>query len=317
MPCCASWTFIAHGLGCLVLTKFLYQTAMWIYTSFFRPAKRLQEYGEWAIVTGATDGIGKAIALELAKVQKLKVLLISRNPERLAETKKEVETANGGLPCEVLALDMAELGRGESAALAKVTKSLQGKKVAVLVNNVGISYEHPQYFDQLDMERIGQLIHLNVGATTYMTKLVLSHMLVAKNNGCIISIASSSATVPCPLLAEYSAAKEYVIRFSQSLHAEYASKGISFQVQPVHFVTSKLSKIRHATLTTPSPTQFAKASVAAFGYEREISPYWSHYPLVGLMKTIPTELLDKIMMTMHLGIRGKALKKKAAQGKEQ
>lgn len=186
------------------------------------------------------------MAFELAS-KGLKILLISRSEERLAETLTELSSLHPtGKGSATLAVDMSSLGSADAAAMSKVKAALKGKNIAVLVNNVGISYDHPEYFDQLSDDAVNKLISLNVGATTWMTRLVLPGMLEKDNKnskGAIVSIASSSATFACPLLSQYSAAKEYVIRLSQSLGAEYENKGVHFQVQTAHFVTSKLSKV--------------------------------------------------------------------------
>merc|ERR1712048_1092494 len=155
----------------------------------------------------------------------------------------------------------------------------------------------------------------NIDSTTWMCYMALPKM-VEKKKGCIVNIASISAVMSCPLLAQYSAAKEYIIRFSQGLHGEYESKGIDIQVQYPAFVTTKLAKIRNASLTIPNPDVFAKASVKAFGYDREISPFWAHYIQAGLTKWLPGFVQDKIAMGMHLPLRKRALAKKAETAKK-
>ena len=70
---CSYWSCVAHGIGCIVLCKFIYDVFEWVQKCFLRPCKDLKkEYGEWACITGATDGIGKAIALELSSKHNMK-----------------------------------------------------------------------------------------------------------------------------------------------------------------------------------------------------------------------------------------------------
>ena len=83
------WSFLAHGIGCVVLTSVIYNFFVFLHVCFFRPGKNLgKEYGVWAVVTGATDGIGKAMALKLSK-QGMKVLLVSRSQDKLELVQKE------------------------------------------------------------------------------------------------------------------------------------------------------------------------------------------------------------------------------------
>jgi 17beta-estradiol 17-dehydrogenase / very-long-chain 3-oxoacyl-CoA reductase len=87
------------------------------------------------------------------------------------------------------------------------------------------------------------------------------------NNSSLLSLSLSlkSAWNVCPLLAQYAATKSYVESFTASMHEEYKSKGIHFQVQSPLFVSTKLAKIRKASLTVPSPKAFAVSSVAHIG----------------------------------------------------
>merc|ERR1712048_516980 len=236
-----------------------------------------------------------------------KILLVSRNQEKLDETKKELKTE-----ADTCAIDFSEFGE---AKREKMKKAMEGKDIGIVVNNVGISYDHPEFFHELDADRVEKLMRMNIDSTTWMCYMALPKM-VEKKKGCIVNIASISAVISCPLLAEYSAAKEYIIRLSQGLSGEYESKGIDIQVQYPAFVTTKLAKIRNASLTIPNPAVFAKASVKAFGYDREISPFWAHYIMSGVSKILPYFLQDKISMSQHLPLRKKALAKKAEAKKQ-
>jgi len=296
-----TWSFIAHGIGCLYLCKLIYNLGTFVYVCFLRPGKNLKkEFGEWAVVTGATDGIGKAMAAVLFK-QGMKVLLVSRDPAKLQETQKEI---GGG---ETLCVDFNDF-RAE-AVREKVKAALADKDVGVLVNNVGISYDHPQYFHELEEDRIDKLVKLNIDSTNYMTYMVLPKM-VEKRRGAIVNMSSAASLVPGPLLAAYSGAKRYIEAFSVGLNAEYASKGVHVQFQCPLYVTTKLAKIRKASLTTPSPASYAKAAVRCIGYEDTTSPYWAHYLMMGVAKALPQGLVANQVNSMHLGIRKRALAKK-------
>jgi len=301
------WSLLAQGIGFGVLGYIAYSIAVWVYVCFLRPGKDLKKEGEWAVVTGATDGIGKAVAKELIK-KGLKVLLISRTPERLAETAKEL----GADKTETLAIDFGKLTEEKCK---QIKDALAKKDVGVLVNNVGVSYDHPAYFHELDEKLLRDIISINIESCVWMSHAVLPQML-EKKRGCIVNVSSSSAVNSCPMLAEYSAAKEFVVRFSQSLACEYAGKNIKVQAQVVHFVTTKLAKIRKPSLTTPTPENFATASVKAMGHpEAVISPYWSHYVVVSLMRNLPTAAADKLCMMLHSDLRKRALNKKEAAAK--
>lgn len=297
-----SWLFLAHGIGCIVLSKLIFEIGNFFYVCFLRPGKDLKKsYGEWAVVTGATDGIGKAMAQKFLK-QGMKVLVVGRTPSKLEETVKEI---GGG---ETLCVDFNDFA-SKKAERDRVKEALANKDIGVLVNNVGISYDFPQYFHELDEQRIEQLVKLNIDATNYMTHMVLPKM-VEKKKGAIVNISSAACQVPNPLLAAYSGAKRYIEALSIGLNEEYKSKGVHVQVQTPLYVTTKLAKIRKASLTTPTPAGYAASAVRCIGYEADISPYWAHYVMMGVAKALPQGLVAGWINSMHHGIRKKALAKK-------
>ncbi|MFS8017268.1 putative very-long-chain 3-oxoacyl-CoA reductase [Helianthus anomalus] len=79
------------ALGVLSFLRTLTSILKWVYVYFFRPAKNLIKYRSWALVTGSTDGIGKALAFELAK-QGLNIILVGRNPSKLETVSTEIKS---------------------------------------------------------------------------------------------------------------------------------------------------------------------------------------------------------------------------------
>ena len=276
-------------------------------------------------MTGSTDGIGKAMALEFARKGR-KVLLISRTekpkkPEAdgrsLVETKAYIEEkTKGKAVVDYLAVDF---GSFDKAAQDKVAKKIASLDVAVLVNNVGASYSFARYFHELSMDEVDWMTKLNVDSTGRMTYLVLQGMLAKKkrgNKGCIVNMSSSAARSPNPLLAQYSGTKGYIELLTRSLASEYKSKGVHFQCQSPISVTTKLSKIRSASISTPTPATYAKSAVAHIGYETSVSPYWRHALMLAIGRSLPAPVLDFRRMQMHLPIRKKGMRKAARLGAE-
>ena len=282
--------------------------ANYLYVHFLRGGKNLKKsFGEWAVVTGSTDGIGKAMAFEFAK-KGLNVVLISRTKDKLDACAKELKDKYSSVQVKVLAIDYSSFGEKERK---QVSDLLDPLNVGVLVNNVGISYENTTFFHEISDSRVDQLMSLNVGSTTWMTRIVLPKML-EKKKGAVINISSAAGVANSPLLSQYGAAKSYISMFSRAMHYEYAAKGVHFQCQVPMFVTTKLAKLRNTSLFVCSEKAYATAAVAAIGYEPLISPYWSHAIQIWLLTTLPEWLVAQhIIMPMHKGIRAKALKKEA------
>ena len=220
-----------------------------------------------------------------------------------------------GVEVKTIAADFSETY--ESGLYTRIGEELGDTPVAVLVNNVGMSYPSALYFHELaeypETEDLAQqLIDLNVASVTHMTGLVLPGM-VARKRGVILNISSAAGRVPIgnPMYAGYSAAKAYVDFFSRSIAVEVASKGVVVQCQAPYFVTTKLAKIRHASMTVPTPDKFVAASLARLGEGSSIVPYPTHAVQDALVQSLPHFLLSKNLMAMHRGLRSRWLKKRA------
>lgn len=292
-------------IGLAVAVSYAWGLLFGIYARCFRPAKSIvKKFGKYAVVTGATDGIGRAMAFELAK-KGCNLILISRNIEKLLATQKEIVDKYTQVAVEILDVDFSTF---TAKSAERIKAILAGKDIGVLVNNVGISYPFTKYFHELDDKSVEDLITMNVNSTTWMTRFVLPQML-AQKRGAIVNIGSAAGVSTSPLLAQYGAAKSYVAMFSRALNAEYASKGIHVQCQVPLFVATKLAKIKKASLTVASPEGYAKAAIRAIGYETVVSPYWSHALQLWCVMNFPEWLMTKVVMSMHMGIRSKGMKK--------
>ncbi|KAK1945304.1 Very-long-chain 3-oxoacyl-CoA reductase 1 [Phytophthora citrophthora] len=301
---------VSAAIGCLVLSRLALQLLGSLYTFFLRPAKSLKSFGQWGVVTGATDGIGKALAMELAR-KGMNVVLLSRTQSRLEAARDEILAKYPKVQVEILAVDFNRVDE-PSVREALQKKIDQVKDVGVLFNNVGVSYDFPEFFDQLDEDRVDSLIKLNVAATTIMTKIVIPGMAQRKR-GVIVNLSSGSGRMVVPLLSEYSATKKYVEQLTLCLAAEYAAKNVHVQCHVPMFVSTKLAKIRHSSFMVPSPATYARASVAHLGYDTLISPYWPHALQIWLYESAPTWLLAKGAMMTHMSLRKRALKKLEAK----
>ncbi|KAJ7100984.1 hypothetical protein O6H91_Y578300 [Diphasiastrum complanatum] len=195
------------SLGVIYLLKLALLLLQGVWVAFLRPGKNLSKtYGTWAVVTGATDGIGRAFCFQLAK-KRINVVLIGRSKTKLEDLVKEIQT-----------------GYGVDARYAE--------RLGILINNVGMSYPYARFFHELDSELMSNLIRVNIDVTTRMVQLVLPGMLQRKR-GAIINIGSGAASImPAdPLYTLYAATKAFVDQFSRSLYVEYKHSGIDVQCQ--------------------------------------------------------------------------------------
>ena len=267
-------------------------------------------------MTGATDGIGRALCVEFAK-QGLDVVLISRTQSKLDEAANEIgEKYN--VETKTVSVDFG--GGFDKTKQAKVAKALKGLDIGILANNVGMSYPFTKYYHELTDDECADLVSLNTESTLFMTKLVLgdeTQGMVARKRGAIVNTSSAAGVQPSPLLAGYAAAKGGIVQFTKSLACELKGLGIDVQVQTPLWVTTKLAKIRKTSLTVPSPSTYARQAIKFVGYDVACSPYWAHALQLSVADLLPSFLMEAAIFSMHHAIRKKGLKKEAAKAKGQ
>ncbi|KAK1683888.1 hypothetical protein QYE76_044736 [Lolium multiflorum] len=305
-----AWAQALAAAGLIVAARSAARLALWLYAAFLRPAKPLRaRYGAWAVVTGATDGIGRALALELAAAG-LGVVLVGRSPDKLAAVAAEVGARRPDAQTRTFVIDFA--ADGLAANVAALAESIRGLDVGVLVNNAGLCYPYARYFHEVDEALARDLIRLNVEAVTRVTHAVLSGM-VQRKRGAIVNIGSGAATImpSAPLYTVYAATKAYVDQFSKSLHVEYKNKGIDVQCQAPMYVATKMASIRKASLFAPSPETYAHAAVRYIGYEPRCTPHWAHTLLWFLFSVVPEPLADRYLLGTTLSIRDRGHAKEA------
>ncbi|KAM9496129.1 very-long-chain 3-oxoacyl-CoA reductase-A [Clarias gariepinus] len=261
--------------------------------------------GKWAVVTGATDGIGKSYAEELAR-RGFSIMLISRSQEKLDDVAKSLETLYN-VETKTIAVDFSQTN-----IYPKIDAALAGLEIGVLVNNVGISYPYPEFFLHIpDLDNfITTMINVNITSVCQMTRLVLPKM-EARAKGVILNISSASGMYPVPLLTVYSSTKAFVDFFSRGLQAEYKCKGIIIQSVLPFFVATKMTKIRKPTLDKPTPERYVAAELTTVGLQDQTNGYFPH-AVMGWFTTVlvPINLVLYFGMRMNKAQRGGYLRRR-------
>ncbi|XP_032709747.1 inactive hydroxysteroid dehydrogenase-like protein 1 [Lontra canadensis] len=236
-------------------------------------ADLIKQYGRWAVVSGATDGIGRAYAEELAS-RGLNIILISRSQDKLQTVAKDIADTYK-VETEVIVADFSS-GR---EIYDPIREALKDKDIGILVNNVGVFYPYPQYFTQVSEDKLWDIINVNIAAASLMVHIVLPGM-VERKKGAVVTISSGSCCKPTPQLAAYSASKAYLDHFSRALQYEYASKGIFVQSLIPFYVATNVtapgSFLHKCPWLVPSPKVYAHHAVSTLGISKRTTGYWSH-----------------------------------------
>ena len=190
---------------------------------------------EWAVVTGASSGIG----LEFAKVLALRghpVLAVARRRERLEELARQASAQGGRL--EPLTADLMT-----KQGLASVVRRIEElREIELLINNAGLA--NPADFLHASLDREIAAIRLNVEAVVRLTHRVLEGM-VQRRRGAILNLASVVAFQPFPHFAVYAATKAFVLSFTEALAEEIRGTGVRILALCPGSVATELDVFAH------------------------------------------------------------------------
>lgn len=150
--------------------------------------------------------------------------------------------------------------------------------VSILVNNVGVNTEIPEFFVDTNAKDIDDIINVNIRSCLDVTKIILPGMKERKF-GLILNLSSFTGCFPQPLMSLYSASKAFMNNWSIALKGELANDGIEVLSLVPLFVKSNMSKFKRATWAVPSAIDFAKKTLNSVGNyfnSFEHSPWWAH-----------------------------------------
>lgn len=175
-----------------------------------------KKYGPWALVTGASSGIGEEFCRQLAAL-KINVAMVARRKERLEQLSHELETKNG-IETKVIAVDISK-----ADFLTQIIAETTSLNIGLLINNAGFALSG-NFLDH-SLEEELSLLYVNCRAP-----LILAHTfgrtMVKRGNGGIINASSASAFQSLPFWTHYAASKAYSLYLAEGLWFELKEKGI-------------------------------------------------------------------------------------------
>ncbi|MDO7845116.1 SDR family oxidoreductase [Hymenobacter sp. M29] len=249
----------------------------------------------YALVTGASRGIGRAIALQLAR-RGYDLLLVARSEDLLTALAEELSQKHQR-QARLLALDLAAPGAAETVS---TWATQQTDQLAVLVNNAG--YGLWGRFEQLSLSEQQNMLQLNMALPVALTHALLPTLHKAPK-AYILNVASTAAYQAVPSLSLYAASKAFLLSFSRGLRYELKTSNISVTcLSPGATTTSFADRAGmgaelQATANKVSMTPEAVAEAAVTGLlagEAEIIPGVLNKVSAGLTSVVPKGIVEKI-----------------------
>lgn len=244
--------------------------ALWRAEPLFNAATSTlrERYGEWAVVTGASAGIGAEFARALAR-DGLSVVVTARRSDRLEALARELEKTYA-VQTRVVVEDLAKPGGVE-----RLGQAVSDLPVAVLVNNAGFGYAGR--FDKLEPERLRAMIELNCVAPVSLTRRLLPGML-ERGRGAVVITGSVAGRQPLPLHGVYSATKAFDLLFGESLHVELRGQGIDVLViEPGSTETEFQAVAGELAHPGESPDAVVALALRALGRQPSVVSGWLNW----------------------------------------
>lgn len=272
-----SMWLVCSLLGASFILIHIAKFIRFIITQFFRPPMDLaKRYGKgtWAIITGASAGIGRGFAVELAKLG-FNILIISRSQERLNDAKDEIlMTVRNFSPINVATIvadfRLADDTNFWDSLILKINDVINAEEeVSILVNNVGIN--HTESFATISENFLHDIIKINCTTQMILTRRIMHRLLNRKDpnsKSAIINLSSVAGMRPLLYLSPYCATKAFNDFFSRSLHLEFGDKVDIISLRP-GYVVSNMSKLNKTGGFVIDRYDCAKGCLDKLGYVTE------------------------------------------------
>lgn len=247
-------------------------------------------HGKTALITGASRGIGREIALEFARAGVTRLLLVARQPHRLAVTTAELATL--GVEAIPLAIDLSQPTE-VSIAIAQAWRDYG--PIDILVNCAGVA--HQASFLQMRLAQVQEEISTNLVGMYTVTRLIARRM-VAHGGGTIVNVSSLMGKLAAPTMSTYSATKFAIVGFTQALRCELTPHNVQVvALLPSLTDTDMARDLQWFRWVLPvSPEQVARALIVGLAKGTpEILVGWQSYLAVFGNRLVPW-LMERVVM---------------------
>ena len=259
-------------------------------------ARLKTKYGEWAVITGASSGLGLELATQLASAG-FNLVLIARHLEKLQEVENRLKT-NTFIEIKIVNVDVSE-----TEGIDQILEATKGLKVGLLIASAG--YGTSGNFIDSSLHSEINMLRVNCEALLSLTHYFAQHFSI-QNRGGIILMSSMVAFQGTPYSANYAATKAYVQTLAEGIAVELKPKGIDVLAAAPGPVESGFSKRANMKMSMSlKPSQVGIPILKALGRKTTVLPGFLTKLLVYSLRTVPrwgkVKIMEKVMggMTEH------------------
>ncbi|MGE5302767.1 MAG: SDR family NAD(P)-dependent oxidoreductase [Alphaproteobacteria bacterium] len=240
-----------------------------------------ERYGPWALITGASSGIGAEFARQLAALG-LNLILVARRKQKLDDLARQLEGA-GQITVQTIAADLSR-----PDFLSSMVSELGSIEVGLLVNNAGFGLAR-EFLDH-EIEKELALLDVNCRAPLILTHVVGRRMAQRKRGG-VIFVSSVVGFLATPFQAHYAASKAYELFLAEALGFELKKNGIDVLALCPGATETEFHAVAgaHAVAAMPVAPVVATA-ISQLGKRPVVIPYWRNRLLVYMLKVTPRRL---------------------------
>jgi short-subunit dehydrogenase len=244
-----------------------------------------ERYGDWAVVTGASAGIGTEFARALAR-HGVSVVLTARRRERLDSLARELEEAHG-VSTRAVAVDLAQ-----PAGVDQLADAIADLDIGILVNNAGAGYAGR--FDRQETERVRAMVQLNCVAPVVLTSRLIGGMRM-RGRGAVIVVGSVAGRQPIPFHGVYAATKAFDLQFGESLWAEMQGTGIDVVVLEPGPTASEFQEMAGEIAHPGEPAgNVVRLALESLGRQPSVISGWGNYLRGNLARFFPRSVIALI-----------------------
>ena len=273
-------------IGLAVTARFVGRSWRYIYSQK-SPLVLRYGTGSWAIVTGATNGIGKSFSQTLAR-EGFNVVLVGRDASALQTSQEEIQANHPNVQVKTTLFNFSS--QHEIQEYGVFEEITQGFDVSLFVSCAGVS-QFDRYHETNE-EALMNLIRVNVTPSLLITRKIIPSMLTRSKRSGLIYVSSYTAMNEMPYVSAYAGTKGFLDAFSRSLGLEYQNKLDILALNP-YYVSTKMTRYMKPSLETVTTEQLVSQALKDLGKTRQSVGSFNHFLVDLLYKLAPKSWSDR------------------------